>query len=237
MRFERHDGIFDIILARPSEGNLVTEEMAAAITGALRGLALDVKLIRLLAEGPDFCRGRQPPTVDIDAVSPLEVRQQLLQGTLDMLAAFKQATAPVLGVVRGQAISLGVGLAGLCDVTLAAADAVFRIADLEYGVVPTVVMWALVGRVPDKAIANLVITREPFSAARAAELGIVDRIVPAEQVDAETERLTTTIGTCSSASLRAVKEFLRYAGRMESDAAAAFSATLNAVMIKSRGAR
>jgi len=236
VRFERHDGIVDMILNRPTEGNLISEEMAQAMVGVLRGIAPDVKLIRLLAEGPDFCRGRELPKIDRDTASPLEMRRFALEGMLDLLAAFRQTKAPVLGVVRGQAISAGCALASLCDVTLAAADAVFHVPDMNFGVVPTVVMPALAGRISDKAISNLVIVREPISAARAEALGIVDRIVPPDQMDAETERLTATITACTATSLQATKDFLRYAGRMETEAAAAFSANLNAVITMSRNA-
>ena len=103
VRFDRHDGIVDIILNRPADGNLISQEMAEAMIGVLAEIAPDVKLIRLLAEGPDFCRGRQSPQIDRATATPLEVRRVVAQGPLDLYAAFKKTKAPVLGVVRGQA--------------------------------------------------------------------------------------------------------------------------------------
>lgn len=236
VRFDRRDGIVDIILNRPAEGNLISQEMAEAMIAELAGIAPDVKLVRLLANGPDFCRGRQSPQIDRATASPLEVRRVVAQGPLDLYAAFKKTKAPVLGVVRGQAIGVGCALAGLCDVTLAAADAVFRVPEMDHGIVPTLVMWALAGRVPDKSITYLVITREPVSAAKAEALGIVDVVVPAGQLDAEADRLTAKIAACSATTLQTTKEFLRYASRMEPDAASALSANLNAVVSTSKGA-
>jgi enoyl-CoA hydratase len=236
VRFERHDGIVDIILNRPAEGNLISQEMAEAMIATLAGIAPDVKLIRLLANGPDFCRGRQSPQIDRATASPLDVRRVVAQGPLDLYAAFKKTKAPVLGVVRGQAIGVGCALAGLCDVTLAASDTIFRVPEMDHGIVPTLVMWALAGRVPDKAITYLVITREPISAAKAEALGIVDVVVAPGDLDAEAERLTTKIATCSATTLQTTKEFLRYASRMEPDAASALSANLNAVVSTSKNA-
>lgn len=236
VRFDRHDGIVDIILNRPADGNLISAEMAEAIIAELGAIAPDVKLIRLLASGPDFCRGRQSPQIDRATSSPLEVRRVVAQGPLDLYAAFKKTKAPVLGVVRGQATGVGCALAGLCDVTLAAADALFRVPEMDHGIVPTLVMWALAGRVADKSITYLVITREPVSAAKAEALGIVDVVVAPDQLDAEAERLTAKIVTCSATTLQTTKEFLRYASRMEPDAASALSANLNAVVSTSKGA-
>jgi enoyl-CoA hydratase/carnithine racemase len=236
VRFDRHDGIVDIVLNRPAEGNLISAEMAEAMIGALGSIAPDVKLIRLLAEGPDFCRGRQSPQIDRAAASPLEVRRVVAQGPLDLYAAFKKTKAPVLGVVRGQALGVGCALAGLCDVTVAAADAVFRVPEMDHGIVPTLVMWALADRIPDKAITYLVITRESVSAPKAETLGIVDVVVSPDELGAEAERLTAKIATCSATTLQTTKEFLRYARRMEPDAAMALSANLNAVVSTSRGA-
>lgn len=236
VRFDRQHGIVDITLNRPDEGNLISQEMAEEIIAALVTIEPDVKLIRLLASGPDFCRGRQSPKIDRTSATPLEVRQIVAQGPLDLYAAFKKTKAPVLGVVRGQAIGVGCALAALCDVTLAAADAVFRVPEMDHGIVPTLVMWALAGRVRDKAITYLVITREPISAAKAESLGIVDVVVPPEQLDAEAKRLTEKIATCSATTLQTTKEFLRYASRMEPDASSAFSANLNAVVSSSKNA-
>lgn len=236
VRFERHDGIVDIVLDRPEEGNLISQAMAEAMIAELAGAGADVKLFRLLANGPDFCRGRQSPTIDRATASPLEVRRVVAQGPLDLYAAFKKAKAPILGVVRGQALGVGCALAGLCDVTLAASNAVFRVPEMDHGIVPTLVMWALAGRVSDKSITYLVITREPIGAAKAEQLGIVDVVVPPERLDAEAQRLTETIATCSATTLQTTKEFLRYAARMEPDAASALSANLNAVVSTSRNA-
>lgn len=236
VRFERRDGILDMTLNRPDEGNLISQAMAEAMIAELAAAGPDVKLVRLLANGPDFCRGRQSPAIDRATASPLDVRRIVAQGPLDLYAAFKRAKPPILGIVRGQATGVGCALAGLCDVTVAAADAVFRVPEMDHGIVPTLVMWALAGRVADKAITYLVIARDPIGAAKAEALGIVDVVVPPERLDAETQRLTETIASCSATTLQTTKEFLRYARRMEPDAAMALSANLNAVVSTSRNA-
>jgi enoyl-CoA hydratase/carnithine racemase len=234
--FATHDGVLDVTLNRPAEGNLISQAMAEAMIARLAAAGTDVKLVRLSANGPDFCRGRQSPQIDRATASPLEVRQVVAQGPLDLYAAFKKAKPPILGVVQGQAVGVGCALAGLCDVTLAADDAVFRVPEMDHGIVPTLVMWALAGRVPDKAITYLVIAREPIGAAKAERLGLVDVVVPAAQLAAEAQRLTEKIVSCSATTLHTTKEFLRFAARMEPDAASALSANLNAVVSTSRNA-
>lgn len=234
VRFERSPGRLDIVLARGAEGNLISQEMAEAMISALDGCGPEVKLVRLRAEGPDFCRGRQSPQFDRANASAMDFRAIVAQGPLDLYAAFKRAKPPVLGVVRGTAAGVGCALAGLCDVTLAASDAVFRVPEMDHGIVPTLVMWALAGRVSDKALTYLVIAREPIGAAKAEALGIVDLVVAPEALDAEAERLTEKIQSCSASTLQATKEFLRFAARMDPEAAMSLSANLSATVLSSK---
>jgi enoyl-CoA hydratase/carnithine racemase len=234
LRFDARPGLLDIVLTRPNEGNIISKEMAEAMIAALDALGPDVKLVRLLGEGPDFCRGRQSPQFDRATASAMDFRAIVAQGPLDLYAAFKRAKAPIFGVVQGQAFGVGAALAGLCDVTLAASDAVFRVPEMDHGVVPTLVMWALAGRLSDKAISTLVLTRDAIGAAKAEALGLVDIVVEPQGLAAEVERLTEKMLVPSASTMQATKEYMRFAGHIDPAAALSLSANLSATVLSTK---
>ena len=162
--FETKNDCLDIILNRPDEGNLITNEMGTEIARVLRELGPEIKLIRLRGNGANFCKGRQAPKIDRDTMTPLQIRQPIAEVPLALYGAVKEARAPTLAIVQGEAIGVGCALAAVCDMTLAADDAVFQVPELNHNIAPTLVMWALLNRVPYKTAAYLVYSRERITA-------------------------------------------------------------------------
>lgn len=231
---DRRDAVLHVRLNDPETGNSLTAEMGDAIATALESLDADIKVVRVGGAGADFCRGRTSPPLDRATASALDFRRVIADGPLRLYAAFKNARAPIVGAVQGRALGVGFALAALCDVTIAADDATFAIPELEHGIVPTLVMSALVGRLPEKTIAGLVLTRTTIGAAKAESLGIVTTVVAAGDVDAEADRVTAAIAAAPAAALHGVKEYLRTAPRMDPQAATAYAATLIATVQTSR---
>ena len=191
--FETKNDCLDVILNRPDEGNLITNEMGAEIARVLRELGPEIKLIRLRGNGANFCKGRQAPKIDRDTMTPLQLRHPVAEVPLALYAAVKEARAPTLAIVQGEAIGVGCALAAVCDMTLAADDAVFQVPELNHNIAPTLVMWALINRVPYKTAAYLVYSRERITAQRAEFLGVVTKVIPAAQLASEAEALSQSL--------------------------------------------
>src|SRR5262249_23653027 len=117
--------------------------------------------------------------------------------------------------------------------TIASEDAIFQVPELNHNIAPTLVMWALLNRVSYKTTAQLVYSRERISAARAEALGIVTKMVPAASLDAEVETLTQSILSRAAAPLQGIKEYLKFAARMDPAGASAYSSVLNAAVSSS----
>lgn len=232
----RHVGhVLDITLNRPDKGNYLSVEMGDAIIAALAAIDDSIKLVRLSANGPDFCAGRDSPIPTLGSRPSGEViRKVVAVPPLALYDALKAAPVPVIGIVRGKAIGAGCGLAGVCDITLCSDDAVFQIPEMERDIPPTLVMSALVGRVPVKTVAHMVLSREALSADEALQAGLVKRVVPAAELDAEAEKLIGTLLTNSAVTLRAVKQFLQLAPEMPGHAASGFAAHLAATALSAR---
>src|SRR3954454_6963003 len=197
--------------------------MGAEIARVLRDLGPEIKLIRLRGKGANFCKGRQSPPIDRATMTPLQVRNPVAEVPLALYAAVKEARAPTLAIVQGEALGVGCALAAICDLTLAAENAIFQVPELNHNIAPTLVMWAMLNRVPYKTVAHLVYTRERISAARAEALGLVTQLVAPAALEADAEPLPQTILTGPATPLQEIKEFLKSASRMDPASASAFS--------------
>src|SRR5262249_36997334 len=167
--------------------------MGLEIARVLRDLGPEIKLVRLRAKGAPFCKGRQAPQIDRVSMTPLQVRNPVAEVPLALYAAVKEARAPTLAIVQGEALGLGCALAGVCDLTIAAEDAAFQVPELNHNIAPTLVMWALLNRVPYKSVAHLVYSRERIDARRAEALGLVTQVVPPAALEREAENLAQEV--------------------------------------------
>jgi enoyl-CoA hydratase/carnithine racemase len=231
----RRGALVDVVLDRPDNGNLIDASMSEAIIEAVSTIDDDVKLVRIRSSGPDFCKGRQSPMPAKDAKPSAEtLRRVVAAPPLALYDALKAVRVPVVSVVRGDALGVGCALAGVCDIALAADNAVFQIPEMERDIPPTLVMSALIGRVPVKTVAHMVLSRQKLSAADALTAGLVSRVVPAANLDAEADALTETLLGCSAVTLRAVKQFLHLAPEMPAGGASGFAAHLAATALSAR---
>jgi enoyl-CoA hydratase/carnithine racemase len=231
--FETNNDCLDVILNRADEGNLITNEMGMEIARTLRELGPETKLVRLTGRGANFCKGRQAPQIDRATMTPLQVRHPVAEVPLALYGAVKECRAPTLAVVQGEALGVGCALAAVCDLTIAADDAVFAVPELEHNIAPTLVMWALIERASYKTAAYLVYTRERVSAQRAEALGLVTKVVKAADLAREAETLSQSIISRPATPLQGIKEYLKFASRMDPASATAFSSVLNAAITSS----
>jgi enoyl-CoA hydratase/carnithine racemase len=234
VQFEARTDVLDVVLNRPAEGNLITNEMGLEIARVLRDLGPEIKLVRLYGSGTNFCKGREAPKIDREKATALDLRHPVAEVPLALYAAVKEARAPTLAVVQGEALGVGCALAAVCDLTLAAEDAIFQVPELNHNIAPTLVMWALINRASYKAAAHLVFTRERISARRAEMLGLVTKVVPPADLTKEAEMLSQDLLSRSAASLQGIKEYLKFASRMDPGAATAYSSVLNAAVSSSQ---
>jgi enoyl-CoA hydratase/carnithine racemase len=231
----RNGPLVDVVLDHPENGNLIDAPMSETIIECITTLDDDVKLVRILASGPDVCKGRLSPMPPKDAKPSAEtLRRVVAAPPLALYDALKAVRVPVVSAVRGNALGVGCALAGVCDIALASDDAVFQIPEMERDIPPTLVMSALIGRVPLKTVAHMVLSRVRLSASEALHAGLVSRVVPAANLDAEADALADTLLGCSAVTLRAVKQFLHLAPEMPANGASGFAAHLAATALSAR---
>ena len=144
---------------------------------------------------------------------------------------------PVIGVVKGRALGFGCAVAAVCDITLAADNAQFQVPEMLHNIMPTMVMSALVDRVPRKALTYFVYSTGMISAARAREAGLVSEVVPLGELDAAVETLCATMLKAPRPARLAVKEYARSALHMDMQGAIDFARNLHATVNSSAAMR
>jgi enoyl-CoA hydratase/carnithine racemase len=233
---ERSGNLLTLTLNQPDTGNLIDKEMSQAIVAALAALDPEVRAVCLRGAGTDFCAGRKSPTPPPGGAVPSgeQLRQVVALPALAMYDAIKAVPVPTIAVVQGRAIGVGTALAAVCDIGIAAEDAVFQIPELERDIPPTLVMAALCDRVPLKTLSYLVFSRRTLGAREAQAAGLVSSVVGTDALQAEVRGLLDTITGCGGVALKACKQYLQLAPAMNPAAASAYAGHLAGTALSAR---
>jgi enoyl-CoA hydratase len=228
----RENGVLEITLNRPDQGNGATDEMAQEVT-RLIGEASDdgTQCIVLRGAGSDFCIGRatmgqpQPP-------GPVEaqVRKRANDVIFNTYGAIRNSPVPVIGVVQGRALGFGCAVAAVCDITLASDRATFQVPEMGHNILPTMVMSSFIDRVPRKAFTYLVYSTAVVSAERALSYGIVSDVVPAAELEERVAATVVAILMAPPIAVRGVKEYAKTAFGMSTQGAIDFARNIHAVV-------
>ena len=228
------DRVTTLSIDRPDKGNRITNEMAAALGEDIDEAGrTGSKLIVLRGSGDVFCLGRdmQP---DGEQGAATDIRANNTEPALRLFAKFQACPATIVGVVQGKAIGMGCAIAALSDITVSAENAKYQIPEMGRDLPPTIVMWALADRMPRKAIAYMVYSRDPIDAATALSFGLISRIVPEKDLETEVHLLISKLSKNSLVALNAVKTYMRSAPQMDRQGASDYSSNLLSNVLASR---
>jgi len=197
---ERHEGVFQITLNRPEILNAVNREVIAELAAAVAEAAEDrtSRVVLLRGAGTHFCAGGDITMfAELIRLAPAE-RQQALYRIVDalhpLLVRMRHMPKPVLAAVQGAAAGFGLSLVLAADLALAAEDAVFTSGYIHLGTSPDGGMTAMLARIVGlKRAAELMLLGDRFDAGRALELGLVNRVVPADALASEAAGLAARL--------------------------------------------
>jgi enoyl-CoA hydratase/carnithine racemase len=167
-------------------------------------------------------------------VSGHHLKTVVAEPALRVYDGLRNLPVPVLSVVRGAAHGYGCALVAASDLAIAGETATFRVSEMERNIPPLLVLAAMLGRVPYKAMAHLALSCDEISALRARELGIVSEVVADDRLVEEADRLTNAIVGYDADAVRAIKEFLRTAPAASPHAVLAISANLTGTALARR---
>src|SRR5580765_910263 len=211
-------GVATLTLNRPEKRNAISFELIDDLLRALDEVAKsDAIVLILTGAGKAFCSG-----MDLENLKSLLGRtpEQNLQDSETMVQLFRslyEFPKVTIAAVNGPAIAGGTGLALLCDFTLAVPDAKFGYTEVRIGFVPAIVSTFLLRQIGEKQARDLLLTGRILGADEAAKMGLINEIVPADNLMVRARELAALLTENSASSLRATKQLLTDHARMELD--------------------
>ncbi len=202
---EDRDGVATLTLNRPQQMNLLTGEMLDALQSAFDAIAKDasVRVVVIAATGKGFCAGHD--LKEIRALKELPKIEGLFAQCARMMATIPKLPQPVIAKVQGAAAAAGCQLVAQCDLAISADTAKFVTSGVTWGFFCSTPGVAIGRNLHRKHAMEMLLTGEPISAARALEGGLVNRVVPAAQLDAEVLQLAKTLASKPPATVAAGK--------------------------------
>jgi methylglutaconyl-CoA hydratase len=199
-------GVATLTLDSPANRNALSRAMRGELRAAMAGALADdaVRVVVLDHTGRVFCSG-----MDLSEAAGGGAQEQGVREFPDLLQLIWSSPKPVLAAVRGPARAGGVGLAAACDVVVAGASASFGFSEVRLGLVPAVISAVVLPRMLPHVAHRLMLTGEVFDASTAAAGGLVDLIVPDDEVSAAVAAQVAALAAGSPAALAETKRLLR----------------------------
>ena len=204
----RHDGdnIATLTLNRPAARNALSIALMEALDAALETIAGDptIHAVILAANGPAFCAGHD--LREIRANPTRSAYEAVFALCSRLMQRIVHLPKPVIAQVHGIATAAGCQLVASADLAIAADTARFATPGVNIGLFCSTPMVALSRAVPRKAAMEMLLTGDLIPAARAQQLGLINRVVPEADLPAATRALATQIATKSPLTVAIGKE-------------------------------
>lgn len=199
------EGVATLLLNRPDKLNAVNPATFVELRGHIEALAEDdsVRCVVLGGTGRSFCAGNDLGSIAAGERAPTAHYQA---ETIDLLESLPK---PTIARIQGHCFTGGLELALGCDLLVAAADAQIGDTHGQWGLVP---VWGMSVRLPERVgrsrAKELMFTARRISGTEAAEIGLVDQVHPADELDLAVTALAQEICGSSAGTVRIVKQLI-----------------------------
>src|SRR5712692_9302699 len=211
-----HDGVGLIQLNRPEKMNAIgavtRKQLGEAIKQAERDDA--VRVVVLTGSGRAFCSGADVTEMATDGGmrTPEDVGNVLRNEYMPMLTRLRTMPKPVIAAMNGPAVGIGASYALACDIRIATPEAYLLEAFINIGLAPDGGVSWLLPRLAGTGIAyEMFFTGKPLQAVDAHRLGVINRLVPADRLEAEVRELAGHLAAQPKQALAAAKRAVNHA--------------------------
>lgn len=232
-RYELAGDVGTVTLDDPERRNALSTALLNSLGDDL-GTARDdpsCRIVVITNTGPAFCAG-----ADLKSAGPragpgtVETPRHSLVG---VLTAILECPKPVVGRIAGHCMGGGIGLAAACDISVVSDDARLGFTEVRVGVAPAIISVVCLPKLRRADALELFLTGDRVEASRAAELGLVNRAVPAEQLDEAVASVVDALRHGAPGALAAAKQLVREVPSMGREEAFAWTAELSARLFAS----
>ncbi len=208
------DGVATVTLDSPRNRNALSGKLVSDLQRQLAAALSDddARVIVLTGAGPAFCSGadlkeqREANAAGDGQPRPTGLAQGGLPAVLTMIW---DSSKPVICRVNGPARAGGLGLVATCDLAIAPESVTFAISEVRIGVIPAIISVVLLPKLGVARALELFLTGKTFSAAQAAEFGILTAAVPDGELDTAVTRCVTELRKGGPAALAGAKRLIR----------------------------
>jgi enoyl-CoA hydratase/carnithine racemase len=189
----RDRGVATLTLNRPQQYNALSSSLIDALQNALDEIAQDphIRVVIIAGSGKAFCAGHD--LKELRAQRQRASIEETFTKCSKMMLSLTRLPQPVIARVHGLAFAAGCQLVAQCDLAIAATSAQFATSGVKYGLFCSTPGVALARNVSRKHAMEMLLTGEPIDAATALQRGLVNRVVEAQQLDAEISGLAEAI--------------------------------------------
>jgi methylglutaconyl-CoA hydratase len=198
-----------VTLNRPDVRNAFNEHVIAELTAWARSVPGSGARVAVLAgEGKAFCAGADLTWMSKMVAYSREDNERDAMAMSAMFDALDTLPIPLIGRVHGAALGGGTGLAAVCDIVVAAEDAVFGFTEAKLGILPAVISPFAVRKIGISAARELFLTAARFSATRAQQLGLVHAVTSQAELDPAVDAYVRELLTSGPEAIAGAKRMI-----------------------------
>ncbi|HEY2615209.1 MAG TPA: enoyl-CoA hydratase/isomerase family protein [Chthoniobacterales bacterium] len=194
-----------LTLNRPDRRNALTIELMKELTAAVESATADKmqRVLILRGAGSAFCAG-----LDLKETAEMEKAHPSAEMVAKTLIALSQSRLITIAMVHGAAVAGGAGIMSACDFVVAAEGTKIGYPEVRRGLVAGLVMTFLRRQLRERDLRELVLGSEMIDAARAKEIGLVNRVVAPNELETETQKIAASILQGAPNALTKSKELI-----------------------------
>jgi enoyl-CoA hydratase/carnithine racemase len=212
---EDRGAVRHVVLNRPEKRNAMNDELIAGLAGALHSAAHDpaVLCVVVRGEGAMFSSGMDFGSLSALAAEPQRLRE-FRTGVLAAWNLCEEMTKPTIAQIHGGCIGGAMELALACDLRTMAADAVIGLVETRVGLIPDVGGSSRLPSVVGLGRAKeMIMASKIIDGTEAERIGLVNRVAPAEQLDAATDTLVAELLACAPVAVGLAKRVIDAAAK------------------------
>lgn len=213
VNYELNGAVATITLNRPDALNALSQQLTKDLSAAIeRAVADKARAVILTGAGRAFCSGgdlREMQTVGEQAGSVEAFLDAPLKALHNVIRQIRKAPMPIVAAVNGICAGAGVNFALACDIVIASEDAAFREAFVRIGLTPDCGGTFFLPRaIGEKLAAEMFMTGDSITAQRALAIGMINHVVPAEQLSDEAGKMAAKLAAGPTAALGRIKRMM-----------------------------
>jgi len=229
IQVEQQGAVVRVTLNRPDVRNAFNDTLVHELTTWAESVRPGgtTRAAVLAGAGKVFCAGADLAWMAKTIAYSHEDNLRDARALARMLDALNRLPIPLIGRVHGAALGGGIGLAAVCDIVVAAEDAIFGFTEVKLGIIPAVICPFALAKIGQSAARELFLTGARFSAARAREIGLVHGVVDAADLDRVVDKHVNDVLSSGPRAVTAAKALI--AAVASSDAGAATEHTVESI--------